>query len=473
MQISRENKCSFLLLLMKIGLFVLVALSFFITMGLNTPYILNISRTAAIVGFGFTVLFLLFMNIYHGFDIQHEQSRHIIFSAIISVLLTDAGAFFELMIMNFNENNRSTLVPEWADIGCLLLCLVLQFFWVVFYTRSTKFLYYRMTPPRKCCVVVSSLAKEKELSDKLSPYRKRYMLQEALCCDQPDLLERLSQFDQVFLYDLPSEERARLVEYCYKIRKPVQYDMVLQDVIGLSGTQDILDDAPFVSIDRLSLTLEQRIVKRALDIVFSAAALVLLSPLMLGCAVAIRLCDGGPALFRQDRATQNGRIFTIYKFRTMCVGADSETSVINSDGRITPVGRFLRRWRLDELPQFINILKGDMSVVGPRPEMLSNVREYTRIMPEFSYRLRVKAGLTGYAQIAGRYNTSPKDKMMMDLMYIERYSLLEDIKLILRTITVFSKQDSTQAFEHAPTESADSACHASTDAGCNDKIVKS
>ncbi|MBR4441926.1 MAG: sugar transferase, partial [Clostridia bacterium] len=229
----------------------------------------------------------------------------------------------------------------------------------------------------------------------------------------------------------------------------VQYDMELIDVISQSGASEILDDVPFISID-LGLTLEQRVAKRALDILFSAVALIVLWPVMLGCAVAIRLEDGGPALFRQERATLNGRVFRIHKFRTMSVGADSETSVYDDDSRITRVGRVLRRWRLDEIPQVIDILRGDMSVVGPRPEMLSNVREYTNVMPEFSYRLRVKAGLTGYAQIAGKYNTSPKDKMMMDLMYIDHYSLLNDIKLILRTVTVFYKPDSTAAFERAP-----------------------
>ncbi|MBR6890968.1 MAG: sugar transferase, partial [Clostridia bacterium] len=447
---SRENKRSLFLMLMKADLFALVALSFFLTMGLNTPYLLNISRTAAIVAFGFTVLFLLFMNIYQGFDMQHEQSRHIIFSTIISVLFTDAGAFIELMIMNFNENNRSTLVPEWADIGCLGLCLLLQILWIVFYTRATKFIYYRMTPPRRSCVVFSEGADLAQLSERLASYRKRYIIETAFRCDESDILERIGAYDQVFLYGLSNDQRNRLVRYCYEIRKPVQYVMELMDVISQSGTAEILDDVPFVSIDRPGgLTLEQRMAKRALDIVFSLLAILLFWPLMLGCAAAIRLEDGGPALFRQERATLNGRVFNIHKFRTMRVGADSGTSVHDDDSRITRVGRVLRRWRLDELPQVIDILKGDMSVVGPRPEMLPNVLEYTKEMPEFSYRLRVKAGLTGYAQIAGKYNTSPRDKMLMDLMYIDHYSLLADIKLILRTITVFNKPDSTAAFGRA------------------------
>ena len=121
-------------------------------------------------------------------------------------------------------------------------------------------------------------------------------------------------------------------------------------------------------------------------------------------------------------------------------------SATSDDDRITSVGKVLRKLRIDELPQILNILKGDMSTVGPRPEMLKNVCDYTEALPEFAYRLRVKAGLTGYAQIAGKYNTSPKDKLILDLMYIENYSIWRDIKLILQTLIVFFKSDSTEAF---------------------------
>ncbi|MEG2081456.1 MAG: sugar transferase, partial [Oscillospiraceae bacterium] len=181
--------------------------------------------------------------------------------------------------------------------------------------------------------------------------------------------------------------------------------------------------------------------------IISFVALILTSPIMAVCAIAIKAEDGGKVFFKQKRATKDGNVFSVYKFRTMKEKNSINKSVTADDDRITKVGKYLRKFRVDELPQIINIFKGEMSVVGPRPEMLENVDQYTENLPEFSYRLRVKAGLTGFAQIAGKYNTSPKDKLVMDLMYIEKYSVWQDIKLMFQTITVFLKaSDSTEAF---------------------------
>ena len=165
-------------------------------------------------------------------------------------------------------------------------------------------------------------------------------------------------------------------------------------------------------------------------------------------------------IFRQKRMTVGGRVFTISKFRTMQPSAAKEEHPVpvgESDERITRVGRVLRRFRLDELPQFWNILRGDMTLVGPRPEMLENIERYKRELPAFAYREKMKAGLTGYAQIEGRYNTTPEDKLMLDLMYIENFSMWEDVKLIFRTLTVFFKPDSTKGFARAQREAEDDA----------------
>lgn len=158
---------------------------------------------------------------------------------------------------------------------------------------------------------------------------------------------------------------------------------------------------------------------------------ILTSPIWIVSAIAIKAYDGGSIFFKQKRATLNGRVFEVYKFRTMKENVENR-SVTDDDDRITKPGKILRKIRMDELPQLLNILKGDMSFVGPRPEMLENVNEYEKQLPEFRYRLRVKAGLTGYAQIAGKYNTTPKDKLIMDMMYIEQFNIWKDIQLISR-----------------------------------------
>ncbi|MBR6159563.1 MAG: sugar transferase, partial [Lachnospiraceae bacterium] len=200
------------------------------------------------------------------------------------------------------------------------------------------------------------------------------------------------------------------------------------------------------------ISFEERLVKRFMDTFISLAALIITSPILLVSAICIKKHDGGSVFFRQKRATVHGRVFEIIKFRTMRENVENYSST-EGDDRITPVGRVLRKYRIDELPQFINILKGDMSLVGPRPEMLENVADYEKDLPEFRFRLRMKAGLTGLAQIYGKYNTSSRDKLMLDLMYIENYSLVRDIQLLFQTVFVlFKAEDSTEAFASEPKE---------------------
>ena len=171
---------------------------------------------------------------------------------------------------------------------------------------------------------------------------------------------------------------------------------------------------------------------------------------MIIVALLIKLYDGGPALFKQKRLTIDGKVFEVYKFRSMIVDAEKDgvaRLASKNDNRITPIGKFIRAVRLDELPQLLNILKGDMSIVGPRPERPEIAEEYMKDMPEFAYRLKVKAGLTGYAQILGKYNTTPRDKLLLDMMYIEKYSLFLDIKLMLMTIKILFMSESTEGVD--------------------------
>ena len=251
--------------------------------------------------------------------------------------------------------------------------------------------------------------------------------------------------ETVFIYDVPIKERTEIIEFCYQNMKNVYFNPDMHDVIEQSAKHTILDDVSMYGCYSKGLTLEQRIIKRAMDIVLSVIALILASPIMLITAILVKVEDGGKVIFKQNRATRDGKIFSVYKFRTMREDVENY-SVIEDDVRVTKVGKYLRKYRIDELPQFWNVLLGDMSVVGPRPEMLANIFNYTSVLPEFEYRLRVKAGITGYAQIAGKYNTSPKDKLILDLMYIEEYSFWLDLKLLFQTLIVLLKRDSTEAF---------------------------
>ena len=193
-----------------------------------------------------------------------------------------------------------------------------------------------------------------------------------------------------------------------------------------------------------------RIFKRWLDFTIALIAIIVLLPIILLFSLAVLIDSGFPIFYTPLRGGYNGKPFKIIKYRTMVKDADKiggGTTALN-DPRITKVGSILRKVKADEIVQIFNVLTGTMSFVGPRPEMVENVDKYTEELPEFSYRLRVKGGLTGYAQIAGKYNTSPKDKLVLDLMYIEKYSLWLDFKLIMQTLTVFFRaSDSTKGFE--------------------------
>ena len=176
--------------------------------------------------------------------------------------------------------------------------------------------------------------------------------------------------------------------------------------------------------------------------------LLLFSPILLGAAIAVKLEDGGPVFYKQVRLTKDGREFNMLKFRSMVVSAEQDgvarLSTGDDDPRITRVGRVLRAHRFDELPQLFNVLGGSMSLVGPRPERPEIAAEYERDMPEFALRLQCKAGLTGYAQVYGKYNTTPYDKLQMDLMYISKPSIVEDIKILFATLAILFRRESTE-----------------------------
>ena len=208
-------------------------------------------------------------------------------------------------------------------------------------------------------------------------------------------------------------------------------------------------DTPLLLFRNRGLTVEQQAFKRMFDIICSLVMLVILSPVMLVISLLVKGYDRGPVFYKQERLTQDGKVFLVYKFRSM--RADSEKAgarlAMKNDDRITPVGRVLRNIHFDELPQLFNIIKGDMSLVGPRPERPEIAAEYEKEIPEFSYRLKVKAGLTGYAQVYGKYNTTPYDKLKLDLTYIENYSFFLDLQLIATTVKILFQKENTEGVE--------------------------
>ena len=276
--------------------------------------------------------------------------------------------------------------------------------------------------------------------------------------------KNIGNYDGVVICDIPSQARNRLLKYCYNHSVRTYTIPKISDIIIRSAENLHLFDTPLLLSRNTGLNIEQRIVKRLMDIVCSMVVLVITSPVMLVTAFLIRFYDGGPVLFKQQRCTKDGVIFTIYKFRSMIVDAEKDgisMPAVEHDLRITPIGRIIRAARIDELPQLFNILKGDMSLVGPRPERIEHVRKYTEDIPEFPFRMKVKGGLTGYAQVYGKYNTTAYDKLKLDLMYIENYSLLLDIEILFKTVKILFIKDSTEGFSDVSSQAMFEADQAS------------
>ena len=261
--------------------------------------------------------------------------------------------------------------------------------------------------------------------------------------------ERILQFDAVLVGDIPAKERNLLIKYCFE--KDIRCYCIpkIADIMVIHSEQIDLFDTPLLLLRNNGLTYRQMFVKRVMDIVFAFVGILLASPVMLLIAAAIKAYDSGPVFYSQSRQTMGGREFQILKFRSMVVDSEKHGARLakRHDSRITPVGRLIRRLHFDELPQLFNILKGEMSLVGPRPERAEITNEYAKAIPEFPYRLKVKAGLTGYAQVYGQYNTAPYDKLKLDLSYISNYSIWLDIKLIVLTVKILFQKEKSEGVE--------------------------
>ena len=433
---------STLWLLIKVLLYALLLTTFIMVQRQENIGLRRLSRTMGITIFTFVIVGLLLLTVYGSFDVGRRKSKPIIYSLSLAVICTDIITYLQVMIMRANTNIHEFKL---RGIELLFVTMVIQIIIIIVFTYAGNALFFLIHEPEKCCVITSSQESLDVIAYAMGRFKKQYKISSVLDYRSDDIEANIKKADTVFMYDVPSERRIFIMRLCYKHKVNVYFNPYLEDIMEVNATHYVLDDVYLFNKNIKSLTMEQRIVKRLLDIVLSLILGVLSSPFWIIGALAVKLYDGGPILFKQERATIHGKRFYVYKLRTMKENVENY-SAKKDDDRITTPGKFLRRTRIDELPQLLNVLKGDMTFVGPRPEMLKNVRSYTKELPEFKYRLRVKAGLTGYAQIAGKYNTTPRDKLIMDMMYIEQFSILRDIQLILQTAVVLLRSDSTEAF---------------------------
>lgn len=381
-----------------------------------------------------------------SFNYGNVKLSDLIVSQWIALFLVNFITYFQLCLIS---NVMITPVP-------MLVLTVIDLFISMACCYCYNVIYLKNQAPRDILMVYGT-ENALELETKMAVRTDKYHITELLSSDKAfdEIVAGIQRHDAVLLNDVPAQIRNDILKYCYANTIRVYATPKLSDII-MSGAAEInLFDTPLRLIKGNGLTLEQRFMKRVMDIVLCSIAMIVAAPIMLVVAIAIKLEDGGPVFFTQKRATIDGKTFDILKFRSMIVDAEKFGEVIpatDRDPRITKVGNVIRATRIDELPQILNILKGEMSIVGPRPERVEHVEKYSKDVPEFAYRLKVKGGLTGYAQIYGKYNTSAYDKLRLDLMYIEKYSLLLDIKLILMTLQIMLRKESTEGFKDGKKE---------------------
>lgn len=385
----------------------------------------------------FAVSFTLFSYIYRGFDIGTSTTADLIFSQVIAVLFSDILIFLIIWILT-KGSARAYDQLKYVLVQILLLIGVNYIF---------NRIYYAIFPPKKTLLVYA------RPDDTIVTRVKRYQADSYDIVKTEKIEEFSRHFDEINQYDcliavgLYPDQKNELAKECYQRRRSLYIIPGLYDVIMNCGRSVYLVDTPVFMVNNFGPSQLEKIVKRAFDIFFSLVMLVITSPITLITALAIKLEDHGPVFYSQVRLTQYGRPFRILKFRSMRIDAEKDgvaRLAAEHDDRITKVGHFIRACRIDELPQLINILIGDMSVVGPRPERPEIVEEIKKEIPEFDYRLGVKAGLTGYAQVYGKYNTKLKDKLLFDLIYIENFSLFQDIRIMFMTFKILFSKDSTE-----------------------------
>ena len=385
----------------------------------------------------YAVLYMIFGRVYGGFWISLNRISESVYSQALAVMMTSGIMYVVTFLL------ERQLPNIWPVLAAFAVQLVLSGLW----SMAAHVAYYILFPATKTIIVYD----ERQGMEKLIQdygFEKKFTVIKTLTVEQCIAnIDLLHNAQTVFVSGVHSHERNIILKYC--VEQGIMMYLVprIGDVL-MSGAQQMhMFHLPMLRVGRYNPSPWHTIAKRTFDVVSAGALFLVISPLMLMTAIAIKT-DGGPVFYKQRRLTQDGKEFDVLKFRSMRVDAEKDgvarLSTGDKDDRITKVGHFIRKVRIDELPQLLNIIGGSMSVVGPRPERPEIASQYVKEMPEFSLRLQAKAGLTGYAQVYGKYNTTPYDKLQMDLMYISNPSFWEDLRIIFATIKILFVPESTE-----------------------------
>ncbi len=389
----------------------------------------------------YLVVTVLFFRAFNAYKIGYFKSSSIILSQVLAVICINMIIMLQLILMIGKVARLRVIISQVITMTILdiLICLVLTFL--------LNKLYAFLFPPYRMLEVYGDY--ENTLRGKIGLRTDKYILEGSVHISESmwEIQKQILEYDAVLLNDIPTRIKNELLKFCFANSVRVYFTPKISDVLVKGAGEVHVFDTPLFLCRNTGLSIETRILKRALDITAALAGLILSLPITLIMALCIKAEDGGRIFYRQERCTIQEKRFQIYKFRSMVENAEKVGGAQlakENDSRITKVGAFIRKTRIDELPQLINVLKGDMSLVGPRPERPEFIAENVKSIPEFAYRTKVKAGLTGYAQVYGKYNTGFLDKLKLDLLYIEKQSIWLDLKILVMTVKVVFTKESTE-----------------------------
>lgn len=389
----------------------------------------------------YSVILILFFRGFNAYKIGYFKINNVILSQVLALICTNIIIYLQIILMIGNVNKLEEVTVRGLEMTFLdvIICFVLTFILNRFY--------FMLFPPYRILEIYGD--HKNNLRSKLGTRSDKYILENSVHISEgiDSIQQKLPDYDAVLLNDIPTEIKNILLKFCFQNSIRVYFTPKISDILVKTATEINVFDTPLFLNRNIGLSFASRIVKRSFDILISLIGILISAPITLATALCIKLEDKGAIFYCQERCTINGKHFQIYKFRSMLENAEKSGGAQlakANDSRITRVGGFIRKTRIDELPQLINVLKGDMSLVGPRPERPEFIAENIRKIPEFAYRTKVKAGLTGYAQVYGKYNTSFLDKLKLDLLYIEKQSIYLDLKILVMTIKVIFMKESTE-----------------------------
>jgi len=424
------------------GMALIFSVIWFIFYRYNLQTAFLYKKGTAILIFIYAILFSIFTSVYGGHKIDYFRVSEIIYSQFLSMVIVNFMVWLQICLIDRRV----------VDAGPIFLLCCADTVFIAFWAFWCNRRYQKRNIIRNITVIYNNIRPE-DLVEKMNIYDYKFKVTKIVQADgntASEVIQRLNTRDGVVLCGIDANLQKEIMKYCFDNTMPIFVIPDTAEIILRSATAISLLDMPVLQCNKGELSILDEAIKRMFDIVASSIGIIVLSPIMLLVAMLIKVYDGGPAVYKQERLTINGKIFMLYKFRSMVVGAEDDgvaRLAKQGDSRITPIGSVIRKLRIDELPQLFNVVKGNMSIVGPRPERPEIAAQYEKTIPEFKYRLKIKAGLTGYAQVLGRYNTTPYDKLMWDLMYIEGYSFLLDLRLVMMTIKILFIPESTQGVD--------------------------